>query len=205
MNGTVKIVGYNGNMRKYLLPLLTVFLCSCILNGSGIRTLSGTLSGGLLTANVKVGVFAPDVTFIYDNLTPGEPDSIYHDQNLNTTGTFTPIVLATMDSSDSYRITFPEDPATVNCLIAWDDANGNDIYDMDTNPGPGEIAYLPVKTINGIDSVVTHFTSIEVAQEITYIVNYADLSLYTTIDRFPSEFTDNLDVTGAEGFNFIFD
>jgi hypothetical protein len=185
---------YNKSMKRFLIiPFLTILLTSCVLYGTGTRTITGTLSG-TVPANVKVGVFPPTSVFYYDNFTPGDPDKIFAD---GSTVIHNP-VLYTIPSANTYTITLPEDPSTISSLISWDDANLNNQFDIAT-----ENAYLPVKTISGTDYVVHFFTSID-AQLITYIVNYSDISLYATED-FPNQFTDNFDAIGADGFNFIFD
>jgi len=200
-NGTGRIVVYNRNMRKYLIPLVTIALCSCVYYGSGIKIVTGTLSGALLTSNVKIGLFPEDITFYYDSYTNGaDPDKIFEEKNAGPAGSYTPVVLGTFPTSASYTITFPDDPSIINCLVAWDDVNGDNDFDLDGS----EMAYLPVKTVNGELSVVTNFGYIEEVQVITYIVNYVDIDLYADSD-FPDKFTDNFDAIGAGDFNFIFD
>jgi hypothetical protein len=186
-------------MKKFILPVCTVILCSCILYGSGIKTLTGTLSGGLLTANVKVGLFADGITFLYDNLTPGDPDKIDREENDGNTGTYTPVVLGTLLTATSYTITFPDDPSTVKSLVAWDDADLDGVFDLDGS----EIAYFPVKTINSVNSVITHFTYIDITEVITY------QAVFHNIDPLAADFntlhSDNFDAIGAGDFNFNFD
>ena len=197
-------MGYNVDMRKIIILCLTILLSSCVYYGSGIRTVTGSI-GGTVPANLKIGVFAETVTFKYDNFTPGDPDRVYMDHLDNyfgsgTSVTYTPVVLATLDTATTYTITLPSDPSTIKCLIAWDDVLNDNIFDIEN-----ESAYLPVKNIFNVDSVVNFFDYIELAQVITYISNYSALTLYTGNYIPISYSTDNFDAIGADGFNFIFD
>lgn len=172
-------------MSKYLVLILLILITSCVYYGSGIRTVTGTVTGG---SNVKVGVFPSTVIFYPDTFVPaGDPDVVYSDNLYNTDGIFTPVDFVS-PSGGAYSIILPEDPSLINNLIAWDDTNNDNIYDM-----PAEAAYFPVKAINGTDYVIKYFTNIEVTEEITYIVNYGD------------HYDDNFDAIGADGFNFTFD
>jgi hypothetical protein len=146
-----------------------------------------------------VGVFENGVSFEYDNGVPeGEPDVIFRDQLGNEVGdgtapVYSPVVYFSSGLSGSFTLTLPDDPSTIECLIAWEDVNDDNIYDFDT-----EIAYLPVKAINGESSIINSLTYIEVAEEITYIVNYTEISS-------GESHQDNFDAIGSEGFNFVFD
>lgn len=201
-SGTLKIVVYNNTMRKYLILIIPIILSSCVYYGSGIKTVTGSMSGGLLTGTVKVGLFSDNLTFLYDNFTPGDPDKIYQEKSAGPAGSYTPIIQGTVTSS-TYTITFPDDPSIINCLIAWDDVNTDGFFDLDGS----EIAYLPVKTINNELSVITNFTYIEEVKLITYIVNHTDIDLFSTSPTtiFPNKLTDNFDAIGAGGFDFVFD
>lgn len=184
-------------MRKILIIIATTLICSCDWYGSGITTISGSLSGVLQTANVKVGAFSDNLSFLYDQYTPGDSDVIFTDQAGNEVGdltapVYTPIVIASPGLSGSYSLSLPDDPTTIKCVIAWID-DGDNFYDFDT-----EKAYLPVKTIDGSSYIITSFSYIEVVEQITYIANYSDQSYITT-------YQDNLDAIGADGFNFVFD
>ena len=179
-----------------MIPLLTVILCSCVLYGSGIRTIPGTLKG-TVPANAKVGLFARDVanTFIHDSPNNTDEDIIY--RNLlpgDTTGSFTPIVFVSPSIGDTYTITFPNNPSTVKYLVAWDDLNADNIFDLGT-----EQAFLPVKTINSVDNVIHHFSYLEIVEVITYIAVY---SVNTTNDSLRN---DNFDAFGNSGIDFNFD
>jgi len=169
-------------------------LASCVLYGSGIRVVEGTLSG-TVPVNAKIGLFpnTDSNTFLYDQFNNGDPDVIYQNKIGAIVGTFIPVLLVSPASGNSYSITLPEEPSTIKCLIAWDDINGDDIFDIGTESG-----YLPVKSINGTSHVVKSFSYIDVTEVITYIVNYSNLSYTETHE-------DNFDAIGADGFNFVFD
>ncbi len=177
-------------MKIILILFLSILASSCVFYGSGTRTITGEITGG---SNVKIGLFPPSDTFSYDVYTPGDTDKVFDD---NTTDTFTPVTdpqPVSPGADNSFTITFPVDPSTVKTLLAWNDLNSNDIYDMAT-----EAAYFPVKTIGGTGYVVTGFTYIETVEVITYIVHYTDTSYTYT-------YNDNFDAIGASGFNFTFD
>lgn len=190
---------YNVIMRKYLIMVITVILCSCVFHGSGIKTVTGTLSGVLLTGNVKVGLFPKNDanTFIYDQFSTTEQDMIDQNKELEIVGIFPSVVVVSPAVDNTYSIIFPDDTATVKCLIAWDDLNDDDSFDLEL-----EAAYLPVKTINSVENVVHHFTALDVTEVITYEAVYSSLDLLAT-DQ--SQHSDNFDAIGAGGFDFLFD
>ncbi len=187
-------------MKKYFIPLSAIVLCSCVLYGSGIKIITGTLSGGLLTANIKIGLFAADDdnTFLYGVTEGTGKDVIYKNESDETTGLFTPVLYVSPAGDNTYTISFPDDPSTVKCLVAWDDGNSDNIFDLAT-----EIAYLPVKTIDSVDYVVHHFSYIELVEVITYYAVYSNLDS-TAID-FGTLYNDNFDAIDAENFDFNFD
>ncbi len=130
----------------------------------------------------------------YDTLTPGDTDVVFSD---NETITYTPVVFVSPAADNTYSLILPEDPATINNLIAWNDLNSDDLYDLGT-----EAAYFSVKIIGGENCTVKSFSYIEEVQVITYIVNYfyfdSDLEIFFYLD-------DNFDVIGAGGFDFYLD
>jgi len=184
------------DMRKHLFSLIIIILLtSCVYYGSGIQIVTGTVTGS--PANLKIGLFDPAVFFTYDEYTIGaETDEIFMDNLDQETGTYTPVLLIA-PTGTTYSLTLPDDPSTVKCLIAWDDTVNDDIFDIGTENG-----FLPVKTIDNIEYVVTHFNYLEVAEVITY------LSVYRKKDPlsidFDTLYNDNFDAIGADGFNFNF-
>lgn len=188
---------------KLRLPFLVLILSSCILLGSGTRIVSGTLTGNV-PATVKVGLFAPGsaTTFIHDSFNNLDLDIVkandLGDEIGDAAGPFTPVVVA-VPSGGSYTIEFPEDPSTVKCLIAWNDVDGDGLYDFDNT---AETAYLPVKTIDEVNYAVHHFSSIEEASVVTYLAIYSNMD-YSAVD-FGIFYDDNFDAIGADGFNFNF-
>lgn len=189
---------YNKNMIKYAFLLLIVVFASCVYYGSGIRTVTGTISG-TVPANVKIGLFPPDEPniFIYDEQNATDKDIIDRNNSGATTGSFSPVLFESAAADGTFSIEFPEDPATIKCLVAWDDLNGDNIFDLGS-----EDAYLPVKTINGTDYVVHHFTYIEVTEVITYLAVYSNMDPQSV--DFDTLYDDNFDAIGAEGYNFNF-
>lgn len=190
-----------------------VLLFSCVLTGSGIRTVSGMLDGSSIPTTIKIGLFPPgnEYTFEYDKTEDdstgsAEKDMIFRNISSNekdgSTGNyiFAPVPgFVVTPESGQYSIIFPEDPTTVKCLIAWDDINGDGQFDLGS-----EDAFLPVKKINGTFYVIHYFSSIEVVENITY------LAVYSTMDRedpdydldFYDPHQDNFDAIGADGFDF---
>jgi hypothetical protein len=192
---------YNKGMKRIFFPVLSIllvsFLISCVLYGSGITTISGDLSGVLQTAAVKVGVFEPDVYFYYNSYSSGEADEVFSDQDGyeyggSTSTAYAPVVFVNPGTALEYSLILPDEPSTVTCIIAWID-DGDDLFDIAT-----EKAWLSVKTINGSSQIVNFFTYIEEVEEITYLVNYSNLTYTEAHD-------DSFDAIGADGFNFVFD
>lgn len=186
-------------MKKSFIPLAAIVLCSCILYGSGTKIVSGTLNG-TVPSTAKIGLFSADDdnTFLYGSTEGTEKDVIYINTSGDTTGLFTPVLYVSPDGDDTYSITFPDDPSTVKCLVAWDDLNDDDIFDLDT-----ESAYLPVKTIDSINYVVHHFSYIELTEVITYYAVYSNID--STATDYGTLYNDNFDAIGADNFDFNFD
>ncbi|MBB6481365.1 hypothetical protein [Spirochaeta isovalerica] len=201
---------------KYI-PVLAVLisLSSCVLTGSGIRDISGKLFG-TVPASVKVGFFPPgnDYAFTYDKTeddsTGGaDKDMVFtnatgHEKDGSTgVHVFTPVAgLIATPSGGEFSLTLPDDPTTITCLIAWDDANDDDQFDLGS-----EDAYLPVIELEGKNHVVHHFSYIEVVENITYEAVYSTMDrddVYYDLDFYEPR-QDGFDVIGADGFNFYFD
>jgi len=194
-------------MKKLLIPFLVVLLSSCVFTGTGIREVSGNLNAAA-PVTVKVGLFSPgkDYTFQFDKTNDdqgAEKDEIFRNESgdeKNGTANLIPPVegLVATPSGGEYTITFPEDPSTVKCLIAWNDVNGDGLFDLGS-----EDAFLPVKLIDGQWNAVHHFSYIKVVENITYEAVYSLMDSeavgYDTLHQ------DSFDAIGATGFNFNFD
>jgi len=196
-------------MKKLLIPLVAILFSSCVLTGTGSREVSGSLNAAA-PATVKVGLFPPgkEYTFSFDELNDEygtEKDEIFKNdlsqEKDGSVGTFllAPVTgLVTTPSGGEYTITFPEDPSTVKCLIAWNDINGDGLFDLGS-----EDAFLPVKQIDGQWNAVHYFFYIEVVENVTYLAVYSLMDSeavgYKTLHQ------DNFDAIGATGFNFNFD
>lgn len=185
-------------MKKYFILLIPVLLSSCVYYGSGIKTVTGTLYG-IVPATAKVGLFPPDDdnTFLYGSTLGTEKDVIYKNKSDALTGIFTPVHFVTPAGDGTYSITFPDDPSTVKCLVAWDDLNSDNMFDLDL-----EMAYLPVKTVDSIVNVVHHFSSEEVTEVITYYAVYSKNDpMASASDTLHNE---NFDAIGSNNFDFNF-
>lgn len=189
-------------MKKILYLLIPLLFISCINVGSGIRTLTGSALNNV-PANLKIALFSRDDrnTFIHDDYDNDEKDIVFRTEDGQEAGAFTPVRMATINPDNSYSILFPEDPSTVKCLIAWNDLDNDDEFDLGT-----EAAYLPVKTIDSVDFTVHSFSYIEEAAVITYLAIYSTMdrdSFRYDLDNYPP-LDDNFDALGAEGYNFNF-
>lgn len=196
-------------MKNIIIILTALILTSCVWVGSGIRTVTGTVSGTGLT-NVKVGLFAPDNLYVFshDDFNDANKDVVFKNGNGAESssevgvGLLSPVQYVSVGTGGAYSMLFPDDPSTVKCLIAWDDTIADNQFDLGTEP-----AYLPVKDMGGSDFVIHYFSHIEVAEAITYLAVYSAMDR-TAVDYdldFFDPHQDNFDAIGADGFDFTFD
>jgi len=160
---------------------IVLFTGCSLLGGGGPKTLTGSITGS--TTNVVVGAFSNAYRF-YDGLA-GDEDEVASESAGGSS--FTPIAKATITGT-TYSIDLPEDVATMGYLIAWVDNNQNGVYDL----GNGEAGYFPMKSINGMDYVVS----------IGSIFGNYSYSYYDGTSNYIISIDDTND---AAGFNFTVD
>jgi hypothetical protein len=165
--------------------IITMGMISCDTssgsNAEENRIVSGTVSDGDAD-HIVIGIFSSDYWFAGDYL--GEDDIVEHESAAGWSGEFAPLIIARPEGDGAYNIRLSNDVMAIRAMIAWIDLDGDEKFDLGTEPG-----YFPIKEIDGTDYAVS-FSGFVMKKYSTYLVAYN-----TAYNR-------DIDIVGSEGYDF---